>query len=303
MLIRSKNIFVLLGVSISLILYTGCKDNSLPTILVLGQSNITGWGDVDLIPEEDKDKFNVSKESIFYMGYGRGKFSEYEHVHRARGDKYLNSFGIESRSTFSPVFSLYPLMSELYNNHQALIFHYAIASLSSYSSWHPEWNEERMMAFPNHANNDTKHDQYKKCMNHLTLARRVAKEQGFTGLDIKAVIWFGGEIDALNRTASDAYYDSMRDIINAIRNDVGIPDLPFILQQVNCITLPYNDLVRAHQVRLANEIPNVHLIPTNNDRSPSDYSKYNDQLHYDTQGVLNLGKEAGYKTIDCILGR
>ena len=64
MLIRSKNIFVLLGVSISLILYTGCKDNSLPTILVLGQSNITGWGDVDLIPEEDKDKFNVSKESL-----------------------------------------------------------------------------------------------------------------------------------------------------------------------------------------------------------------------------------------------
>ena len=64
MSIDIKNIFMLLGISISLLLYTGCKDNSLPTILVLGQSNITGWGDVDLIPEEDKDKFNVSKESI-----------------------------------------------------------------------------------------------------------------------------------------------------------------------------------------------------------------------------------------------
>ena len=294
---------VLFGVVFTLLFLASCKDNSLPTLLVLGQSNITGWGDVDKIPQEELEKFENSKDNVYYIGFGHNKFREYEHVHRTGGDKYLKTFMMEGRSTFTPVFSLYPLMSELYQDHDALIFHYAIASLSSYSSWHPDWSEERMALFPNHRNKEHKQDQFAKFLKHLDTTRNLAKENGFNDLDIKAVVWFGGETDALNNTAATAYYESMSDIITAVRAELDDPELPFILQQVNCVNFPLNEVIRGHQEKLAQTISNVHLITTQNQRSPSDYGKYSDELHYNADGILNLGREAGYKVIDCVLNR
>ena len=123
---------------------------------------MTGWGDVDLISQEAINRFEKAKGNVHYMGYGNATFAEYEHVHRSGGDKYLRAFNMENRMTFSPIFSMYPPLSELYLNHEVLILHYAIAGVSAYSNWFPVWSEERMKVFPNHRTMESKHNLYGK---------------------------------------------------------------------------------------------------------------------------------------------
>lgn len=288
-------------VFICIIFCFSCTDNSLPTVLVLGQSNMSSWGDVDNIPSEYKEKYESAKDNVFYLGAGSYKFTDYQFMHRGGGDKYLNAFNIKNRLTCSPIYSMYAPLSELYNDHEVLIYHYAIASAAAYSSWYPEWSEERLSVFPNHKNIESKHDLYKKSKEHLMIAEKLAKEKGYSGITCKAVVWLGGEIDALNKTAANGYYNSMSSIVSALRKDLGNPELPFIIQQVNSVTLPYNNLVRSAQEAIIDSVSNCYLLSTQNFKGPSDYPKYSDNMHYDIDGVLRLGEEAGYKVIESIL--
>lgn len=107
-----------------------------------------------------------------------------------------------------------------------------------------------------------------------------------------AIFWMQGERDARFAEVGAAYYSRLDTLIAAFRRDLGTPDIPFIMGRVNAPAerYPALDDVRSAQFRAANEIEGVFLVNTD------DLSKHDDQLHYDTQGVLEMGRRfaAGY---------
>ena len=105
-------------------------------------------------------------------------------------------------------------------------------------------------------------------------------------VEIGAVFWMQGERDARFQAAGVDYFANLSHLIESLRKDLGIPDLPFILGLVNppAETYPAREIVRIAQRKAATEIPNVSVVDTD------DLTKWDDNLHYDTAGILELGR-------------
>lgn len=104
--------------------------------------------------------------------------------------------------------------------------------------------------------------------------------------DVAAVLWMQGERDAGNNDVGREYLANLTQLIAAFRHDLALPDLPFVMGLVNppADRYPAQAAVRAAQRTAAAEIANVYLVDTD------DLSKRADRLHYDTPGLLELGR-------------
>ena len=86
------------------------------------------------------------------------------------------------------------------------------------------------------------------------------------GGDIKGIIWYQGESDALTAGAEDAYEQAFLHLIDSIRKDVGIPSLPFIYVQTGRFVHPYNssahgwEKIRDIQRRVVTQRQNIHMV-------------------------------------------
>lgn len=103
---------------------------------------------------------------------------------------------------------------------------------------------------------------------------------------VEAILWMQGESDATTQHRASRYDGDLKHIIRQLRRDLRSPHSLFMIGQVNPLAqrFPYVGTVRAKQQQVHNQVPNTQLIPT------SDLSKTSDQLHYDTNGQLTLGK-------------
>lgn len=269
----------------------GCSssNNKLKTILILGQDNMVGWGNVETIPKEDLEKFETTKDNIFYFSYFDFKFKQPYNLKR-KHSHYLDDFGIKTGETFSVALPIQNRLADLFPKEKFLLLHYAIAGASLYSSWHPDWTEERARMFVKQISMPSKHQLYEKLQDKILDAERLATKEGYKGLDIQGILWFQGENDALRGQPAEEYQENLSYFISKIREDLKKPELPFIIQQTNSTPFPYTGDVRAAQEQVADNLNNVKLIKTEFTKEPMDFPKYDDDLHYNTEGILKLGK-------------
>ena len=86
------------------------------------------------------------------------------------------------------------------------------------------------------------------------------------GGNIKGIIWYQGETDAMNPGAEDVYEAALLHLIDSIRSDTGIPDLPFVCVQIARFVWNYNthahgfEKVRDIQRRAASLRKNVYTV-------------------------------------------
>jgi sialate O-acetylesterase len=67
------------------------------------------------------------------------------------------------------------------------------------------------------------------------------------GGDIKGLIWYQGESDAMTFGAENVYERALLQLIDRVRADTNLPDLPFICVQVARFVWPYNSHARGFE--------------------------------------------------------
>jgi sialate O-acetylesterase len=103
-----------------------------------------------------------------------------------------------------------------------------------------------------------------KPANYTAMLDRIA----MVGGRIKGLIWYQGESDAMTFGAEDVYEHALLQLIDNVRNDTHLPDLPFICVQIARFVWPYGshaqgfEKIRDIQRRVASLRKNVYTVST-----------------------------------------
>jgi len=107
-------------------------------------------------------------------------------------------------------------------------------------------------------------------------------QQGATA-DPAGFFWMQGESDSDTLVHANAYQANLANLIRRVRSDLGRPDLPVVLGQINN-AFNYTWLVRQAQATVAANLPYVRLATTDDlQRAPGD------PIHFSTQGTVDMG--------------
>ena len=113
--------------------------------------------------------------------------------------------------------------------------------------------------------------------------------------EIIGMLWQQGESDANTEARAIAYEQNLRNFIASIRDFTDEPKLPFMIGQVSDSEIwEYGNIVRAAQQAVADTTQNTSLI------SSAGLPILADQMHYGTEGTLELGNRFASSLLDII---
>lgn len=112
-------------------------------------------------------------------------------------------------------------------------------------------------------------------------------------IDSVTFVWMQGEADA-QRGMSSVYEESLRGLIKQLRDDLKRPDLSFVIGRLSDFKngTPGWDAVRAAQEKVAKEDPLGAWVDTDDLNGP------NNDLHYNREGYVELGRRFAAKCIE-----
>lgn len=116
----------------------------------------------------------------------------------------------------------------------------------------------------------------------IVMRARQAMEYG----TIKGVIWHQGESDVAR---ADVYITQFAEFINALRQDLGLPNLPVVVGQLapgNSDRESFNRIL----VQMPDQISNSSVVSS---KSTTTF----DDVHFDTKSQLKLGKRYGKRMV------
>ena len=230
-------------------------------VLLAGQSNMFGNVPITALPLEFKDP-PANLTLIF-----NGKLS------RIGGGK-----------TFGPEVSFAATVAAARPKVEILLVKRAMGG-TSLAGWAPQWDPARLASKYDTAAGPL----YRTLLEDFSAAVKDRPAR------ITAILWMQGESDTRYSALGPNYFENLKTLINAFRRDLNAPDLPFFFGRVNMPAdaleedkktpkFPFIEHVRAAQERAAREIPDVHLIETD------DLGKQSDRVHYDAAGLITLGR-------------
>jgi len=127
------------------------------------------------------------------------------------------------------------------------------------------------------------------------------------GFEIAGFVWFQGENDTCGKADKtdpksgywNFYEDNLRDLINDVRRELGVPDLPVVIIQINdsgCweaqgfqvdgknVRVPSGPVLRAAQRKVAESTPGCTWVKT---------LDLHEGYHYDSASHVEIGRRAG----------
>lgn len=236
------------------ILFESLRDDTkYHVVLLAGQSNMVGQGDIGALSVEDRQ----FPENIKYFNFGRGSGLQYE------------------PSKFGPEVTIAHGLSSHFPGQHFVLVKYAVGA-SSLLDWSPRWThkEAKVTGHPNFG---------PLYYNFVNWVKKITE-----GKDVRfvALLWMQGERDARIPEAGTNYYENLSSFVTHFRSDLAQPSLPVVIGQVNPPTSfhPAVNAVRSAQQLLALTSEDVYLIDTD------DLEKRSDNVHYSTQGQLELGR-------------
>ena len=184
----------------------------------------------------------------------------------------------QDSTSFGPEVGLSQVLHQRFPDTNFLLIKYAIGG-ASLLDWAPDYDSTQA-TITGHAYFGHMYDSLWKQVEQVT-----------TGYNTEtiALLWMQGERDARVPEAGVHYYPRFKSFIETIRQDVGVLTLPVIFGLVNPDPGRYAavDTVQAAQRNIARDVDHVWMIDT------SDLSKWDDQVHYNTQGQIELGRRFG----------
>jgi hypothetical protein len=132
------------------------------------------------------------------------------------------------------------------------------------------------------------------------MMRELAAAREQRDFEVAGFLWMQGAADMQVLTRGLAYYPRLVTLIECVRRDTGVPDLPFLIGTYRTGDTPDDlegwvpnsyDLLMAGapsvmraKWRASREIPNVRLVIAR------DLPKHRDERHFNTEGQLELGR-------------
>jgi len=229
--------------------------------LLGGQSNMEGAGIVAELPEQ----YVYAPEQISL--FENGEFRELVH-----GD------------TFGPEVGFTHEIVQVYPEDTIVLCKVAFGGANLYYDWNPDGVSQG----PEDVYRGPLYPKLTAAMSRLKVhLSEDDSEAVFCGM-----LWMQGERDSVFDFMAETYEQNMQAFISCIRRDTGVAGLPFIMGQIcprviNHDTGTYNHTwrrkVQMAQRSVAEKENKVFLIPT-------DDIPQSDNLHFDTVGLLELGK-------------
>lgn len=259
--------------------------------LIGGQSNATGQGYMKNIPSD----FHIDESVLFFyskkLGAG-GNPMEWGPLCQA--SETPDKFGVE--------LSMGTILKQQNPTKEIALIKHALSGSNLYQQWNP--GED---------NKDSKHfgPEYKKFVATVKKGLKELKKKGYSPT-IKAMVWQQGEADARDIAGmqnSLEYGNNLRHFIHRVRQQFDIPEMHFVYGYV--IPVPLERFTGREQVREAQKnidqnsgnslaLKNAFVIETDDlplrcDEPNSPYS--DDKVHFNTFGVLELGKRFAEKIV------
>lgn len=234
-----------------------------PKLIVLaGQSNMVGVGNrtnTDL-PE--------SYPNITYINQG-----------------FSSGLKRPGSHSFGPEQGIMQQLKQKFPKQEFVVYKYAVGGSSLYD-WLPEQDSIKVEKM-GHPKFGSLYD---------SLLKYLPKELDGRKLQPDAFLWIQGETDARFPQAGEEYHEGFKNLLQRFRKDVGNPEVPVIIGQVNppAERYPAALAVMEAQSKMTSALPNVKMV------SLEDISKREDNLHYNTPGQIEVGKRLG-KVLNSIL--
>jgi hypothetical protein len=116
--------------------------------------------------------------------------------------------------------------------------------------------------------------------------------------NIAGMLWMQGESDGNSGlAAAQAYKQNLIDLIQSIRSDLGVPNMPFVIGQIsnNYGIIQYGTIIQQAQLEVSQEVPNTALVITSD--LPIITGEGVVPVHYTAAGQIELGKRFADKLI------
>jgi hypothetical protein len=137
---------------------------------------------------------------------------------------------------------------------------------------------------------------YKNLMDNIHAALDLLTQQGRT-YELSGFIWMQGEHESgISKTMANDYGSLLTLFVNAVRKDLGVRNLPFVIGEVNSYTWAFADIGRKQQEAACRNGSNCLLIkttdlPRNGIGGPG---------HFDADGMLILGNRFAGGMLDLL---
>jgi uncharacterized pyridoxamine 5'-phosphate oxidase family protein len=260
----------------------------LKTYLLLGQSNMVGWGDYSSLDSTWAKRLELNNRIHFCSKETKYKVAKLKASRRAT----LKPYNV--KGTFGPEYSFIDTLSQIYPEEDLLFLKHAVGGTTLYAAWNKEWDLEKAKQVKETL--EGKHRLYELLLNRVKVAEAFAQFEGYQGIDIKAIAWVQGESDATRDFTAKSYKDNFKKFIINLRKDLPDSDFKFVYLQINN-KAPFVEDIRRSQSELSKEMKNVFMIPASKADQVDGFSKY-DKVHYNAEGLIEIGRALGQKVCD-----
>lgn len=247
---------------------TSYGKSEVPVFLLSGQSNMSGYfGSVNDLTADQKK--SVDSVKIFMNGDGDN----------GKKNKWLTlgpGFGAFS-SFLGPELSFGRTLSDSMQGIKIAFVKHAVGG--TYLAKAEEW-------LPPSSNNGKGGNLYRQMMSTIDAAMKSFSSAFDTSKYTPrwaGFVWFQGEFDAYDRGYANAYEKNLTNLINDIRAEVKVSDLPVILPMIDVQNQwTHNAIVRAADIAVSQKIENVDTMDTKG--FPTDGT------HYKAAGYIKIGQ-------------
>ena len=184
---------------------------------------------------------------------------------------------IADRPRFGPEVTFAEELSQAYPEKTIVLIKFALGG-SSLLAWAPDWTAEGAQL----TGNESQGPLYERLIEYVSSARSAHQQNA----RLAGVLWMQGERDARFPAAGEQYGANLSALVERLRADLDAPELPFIFGQVDPPPerYPAAEDVRAAQQAAERLIRGATMVSTEG------LAKHDDDLHYNSEGQLELGR-------------
>lgn len=270
---------------------TTLADDTVHVVLLAGQSNMEGVGNFDQLSADDLSKLSKLNNQVQYVYRNKAAQNLTFNQSKYHQEKYgvLNVFGPEMFLAIG--------LNQRYPNQKYLFIKTAQGGTSLYGAWNPDWTEKKAIrAEKGHKQNLPLY----KMLKENVYNQLIQLEKQGQKFKVIGMVWMQGENDAARDFSAAQYQENLTNLISTARKDFDFNN--FVIGQINSTYGRFKagpEIVRTAMQTISDEDKYVEIVNTSTDPSWSDFPKH-DNVHYNTQGQINLGKAFASRLISLI---
>lgn len=179
--------------------------------ILSGQSNMVGWGNSQEL--DSVSRFGHDRRLVMFEEGAWRPLRPHRPPTAAQRDRW----GL-AEHTFGPEIGFARALAEAWPNRRIGIVKQAVGG-TGIMAWAPQWNE---------ADADITGDASKGPLYQKLLSKAIASQQA-QEVELRGIVWWQGGKDMRDPRAAARYADNLKQLVAALRRDLGMPELPFLI--------------------------------------------------------------------------